>query len=129
VEADLFRPVDQDDSDRTAELREVELPTLILPVRGASNYRLSADSMKHLELRYDAYYDASFTDQASCGRVEPIARYVTCANDDLQHRAAASRHDGVSRTFQNGGERIFEVIPVLLLMKKPRVPACGVPMH
>jgi len=62
VEADLFVPVDHDDSDRMPKLKEMELPTLIYPEPSATNYRFSDDLMQHLEtaLRYDAHYSREF---------------------------------------------------------------------
>jgi hypothetical protein len=62
VEANLFVSVDQDDSDRMPQLKEMDLPTLVFPEACAPNYGFSDDLMKHLEttLRYDAHYSRQF---------------------------------------------------------------------
>jgi hypothetical protein len=62
VETHLFIPVDRGDSERMPELKKMELPTLVFPEAGATNYGFSDDLMKHLEtaLRYDAHYSRQF---------------------------------------------------------------------
>jgi hypothetical protein len=62
VEADLFVSVDQDDSDRMPELKDMDLPTLVFSKAGPTNYSFSDDLMKHLEtaLRYDGHYARQF---------------------------------------------------------------------
>jgi hypothetical protein len=62
AEAHFFTPVDQGDSDRMPELKEMELPTLVFPGADATNFRFSDDLMKQLEtaLRYDAHFTRQF---------------------------------------------------------------------
>jgi len=62
MEARLFMPVSQNDSDQMPELKEMELPTLVWPEPGASNYNFSDDLTRRLEtvLRYDAHFAREF---------------------------------------------------------------------
>ena len=62
MEARLFMPVSQNDSDQMPELKEMEVPTLVWPESGASNYNFSDDLTRRLEtvLRYDAHFAREF---------------------------------------------------------------------
>jgi hypothetical protein len=62
LEARLLTPVDQDDADAEPKLKEAELPSLVWPEPGATNYDLSDDLMTHLEtvLRYDSHFAREF---------------------------------------------------------------------
>jgi hypothetical protein len=62
VEANLFVSGDQDNSNRMPELKEMDLPTLVFPKVGGTNYGFSDDLTKHLEtaLRYDGHYARQF---------------------------------------------------------------------
>jgi hypothetical protein len=62
MEARLFMPVSQNDADQMPELKEMEVPTLVWPEPGASNYNFSDDLTRRLEtvLRYDAHFAREF---------------------------------------------------------------------